>query len=280
VRARHYVLAAGAIGSPAVLLRSRAPDPHRNLGARTFLHPVVVSAALMPEAVNGFQGAPQTVYSDHFLHTAPIDGPLGYKLEAPPLHPVLFSTTVQGFGKAHAELMRRFTHTQVLLALVRDGFHRESDGGRVGLRGDGSPVLAYPLRDVFWDAAKRALLTMAEIQFAAGAKQVVPVHEQGILYSSWAEARAAIPKLAFEPLTARVVSAHVMGGCGMAGTPEQGVVDGNGRHWQLENLSVHDGSVFPTSIGANPQLSIYGLTARNASRLATALTGRALATTT
>ena len=28
LRARHYVLAAGAIGSPAVLLRSAAPDPH------------------------------------------------------------------------------------------------------------------------------------------------------------------------------------------------------------------------------------------------------------
>ena len=274
VRARHYVLAAGAIGSPAVLLRSRAPDPHRNLGARTFLHPVVLSAALMPEPVNGLRGAPQTVYSDHFLHTAPIDGPLGYKLEAPPLHPVLFGMTVQGFGKAHAELMRRFAHTQVLLALVRDGFHPESDGGRVGLRSDGSPVLAYPLRPVFWDAAKRALLSMAEIQFAAGAKQVVPVHEQGVLHSSWAEAREAIPRLAFEPLAARVVSAHVMGGCGMAATAEQGVVDANGRHWQLENLSVHDGSVFPTSIGANPQLSIYGLTARNASRLAAALTGR------
>jgi choline dehydrogenase-like flavoprotein len=102
----------------------------------------------------------------------------------------------------------------------------------------------------------------------------VPVHEQGVLHSSWAEAREAIPRLAFEPLAARVVSAHVMGGCGMAATAEQGVVDANGRHWQLENLSVHDGSVFPTSIGANPQLSIYGLTARNASRLAAALTGR------
>jgi choline dehydrogenase-like flavoprotein len=37
---------------------------------------------------------------------------------------------------------------------------------------------------------------------------------------------------------------------------------------------VHDGSLFPTSIGANPQLSIYGITARLASGLAQALTGR------
>jgi choline dehydrogenase-like flavoprotein len=33
-------------------------------------------------------------------------------------------------------------------------------------------------------------------------------------------------------------------------------------------LSVMDGSVFPTSIGANPQLSVYGLAWRSAARLA------------
>ena len=71
VRARHYVLAAGAIGTPALLLRSGAPDPHRTLGRRTFLHPTVVSAAVMPERVDGYAGAPQTIYSDHFLDRDP-----------------------------------------------------------------------------------------------------------------------------------------------------------------------------------------------------------------
>ena len=37
------------------------------------------------------------------------------------------------------------------------------------------------------------------------------------------------------------------------------------RFVQVENLTICDGSVFPTSIGANPQLSIYGLAARNIS---------------
>ena len=47
-----------------------------------------------------------------------------------------------------------------------------------------------------------------------------------------------------------------------------------GRYFGVENLSVHDGSVFPTSLGANPQLSIYAIAARNASLLAQDLTGR------
>jgi len=52
------------------------------------------------------------------------------------------------------------------------------------------------------------------------------------------------------------------------------VVDGRGRHHQLAQLSIFDGSVFPTSVGANPQLSIYGMVARNASLLARELTGK------
>src|SRR4029453_15972214 len=66
LRARAFVAAAGAIGTPALLLRSGTPDPHALVGERTFLHPSVVSAALMPERVDGFAGAPQSIYSDHF----------------------------------------------------------------------------------------------------------------------------------------------------------------------------------------------------------------------
>jgi len=44
--------------------------------------------------------------------------------------------------------------------------------------------------------------------------------------------------------------------------------------YHVDAVSVHDGSLFPTSIGANPQLSIYGITARLASGLAAALTGK------
>jgi len=52
------------------------------------------------------------------------------------------------------------------------------------------------------------------------------------------------------------------------------MVRGDLRHHEIENLFVVDGSVFPTSLGVNPQLSIYGLTALRASALAAALTGR------
>ncbi|MTV40985.1 GMC family oxidoreductase [Duganella radicis] len=273
LRASHFVLSGGAINTPGLLLRSMAPDPHGLLGKRTFLHPSLVSAAVFAQRVEGYAGAPQTVYSDHFLHTERIDGPIGYKLEAPPLHPLLAAVTLAGFGAEHAALMRQFPHVQVLLALLRDGFHPDAPGGSVGLV-DGAPVLDYPFSDFLWDGARRALLSMAEIQFAAGARTVTPTHERARAYRSWAEARAAIQALPFKLLQTRVVSAHVMGGCGMADDARLGVTGANGRYHGLANLSVHDGSLFPTAIGANPQLSIYAMVARLASALAQELTGR------
>lgn len=259
IDAKHVVLAGGAINSPALLLRSGLPDPHQRLGVRTFLHPVVMSAAHLPQPVEGWAGAPQTIYTDHFLGTQPIDGPMGYKLEAPPIHPVIFASSIPGFGQAQAELLRGFAQQHILLALLRDGFAADSPGGQVRLRPDGSPELDYPLNDFVMDGARRALLSMAEIQLAAGADWVLPVHEQGPRCRTWAEARAAIQALPLVPLQTRLVSAHVMGGCAMAMDPSRGVVRPDGVHWQVGNLSVHDGSLFPTSIGANPQLSIYGL---------------------
>lgn len=272
--ARHVVVAGGAINSPGLLMRSGLPDPHGLLGHRTFLHPVVLSAATFAQQVAGWQGAPQTIYSDHFLDLHPIDGPIGYKLEAPPVHPLIFTTSLRGFGREAAALFQAFPHTHVLLALLRDGFHADSPGGRVKLRRDGTPELDYPLTPFVMDGARRALLTMAELQFAAGARQVCTGHEWAPLYTSWAQAKADIAALPMEPLLTKVVSAHVMGGCAMAAEPSRGVVQPDAVHWQVDNLSVHDGSIFPTSIGANPQLSIYGIVTMLATRLAKRLSGR------
>lgn len=90
---------------------ARPPDPHGRLGQRTFLHPVVMAAAVMPQTVAGWQGAPQAIYTDHFLETQPIDGPMGCGWEAPPLHPLIFASTVPGFGASQAALLRQFPHT-------------------------------------------------------------------------------------------------------------------------------------------------------------------------
>lgn len=276
IRARHFILAAGAMATPALLIRSEVWDPYRHVGARTLLQPVALSAALMPKTVAAWQGAPQALYSDHFLNLDEIDGPLGFTIESAPVHPLMAAVALTGFGRFHRELMHQLPDLQLLLSGVRDGFHPLSVGGRVTLRGDGSPVLDYPLNETLWDAIRRAWLTMAEIQFAAGAKQVLPLHEDSQVWTSWQSARDAIYRLPFTKMKARLISAHVMGGAAMAREEKLGVVSSFGRHWYLENLSIMDASIFPTSLGVSPQLSVYALTARNASHLVKELTGKHL----
>jgi choline dehydrogenase-like flavoprotein len=274
VTAKHYVVSGGAINSPALLKRSDTPDPNDLLGTRTFLHPVAFTSAVYAQKVEGWAGAPQTIYTDHFLHTQPVDGPIGFKLEATPMHPGLTSVLLGGIGKDMKERLDNYPHTQLLLSLMRDGFHPESVGGNVMVNYDGSPILNYKITPYLMDGFRRSFLAMAEIQFAAGAQKVLPYHQHGRYYSNWAEAKAAINELDMRPFLTGMGSAHVMGGCRMAGDANQGVVRPDGVHWQVENLSVHDGSVFPTSVGANPQLSIYGVTTMLATRLAKSLSGK------
>jgi len=271
VRARHFVLSAGAIGTPALLLRSGAADPYRSIGRRTFLHPTAVSTAIFRDPVRADSGAPQSVYSDHFVDGVPFNGPIGYKLEVPPMHPVLMATALVGFGAEHAAFMARASHAQAVIALMRDGFHEQSAGGTVRLKSDGTPLLDYPISSYVWEGLRRSLVTMAQIQFAAGALSVLPLHESARPFTTFAEARAAIAALPMEIVRMRVMSAHVMGGCSMGEDEKTSVTDGRGGLRNVENVSVFDGSVFPTSLAANPQLSIYAMTARNAVALASRL---------
>ncbi|GAA5178065.1 GMC family oxidoreductase [Niveibacterium umoris] len=259
LQAKHFVLAGGAIGTPALLLRSAAPDPHRHTGARTFLHPVVLSAALMPEPVEAFTGAPQSIYIDEYLW--PKDGSMGFKLEVPPIHPLIASVVMSDFGEAHRHYMRQMNHWYVAIALLRDGFHEQSQGGRVVLDGHGDPQLDYPLTDYVWAGARKAFHAMADLQYAVGAKTVLPIHLDAKATTRVADAHAQIDALKLATRRTKVVSAHVMGGAAMSPDEKGGVVRPDGVHHQLENLSVHDGSILPTSLGANPQLTIYGLTA-------------------
>ena len=275
LRGRHVVLAGGAINSPGLLMRSGAPDPHQRLGKRTFLHPVNFNLAQYDTDINGFYGAPQSIYSDHFQWNNGTTGPIGFKLEVPPMQPSITSALLGGHGQTHFERMHKLAQSNILIALMRDGFDERSQGGSVSLRDDGNPVLDYPLDDYIWDGARRAWLAMGEIQFAAGASAVMPVHSQGQLSRSWAEFQQQVEGLRYAIYDVRLASAHVMGGCAMGEDPSRSVTDSQGGHHQIENLSVFDGSLFPTSIGANPQLSIYGLVSKLSSSLATRLQGAA-----
>jgi choline dehydrogenase-like flavoprotein len=271
IKARHYILAGGAINNPALLLRSSTPNPHGRTGKRTMIHPVNLTVAQMPERIDGFYGAPQSIASDEFQWKYDTSNAPGFKLEVPPMYVGLSSAIFGQHGKALVADQAMLPYTNAMLALLRDGFHADSLGGEVRIDEHGYPLLDYDISDYLWRGVKKSYLRMAEAQFAAGAKRVSPGHLDGRWCTSWHEAQDHIERLPYEKFRVALFTAHLMGGCAMGEDERQSVVNSEGRHHQLENLSILDGSVFPTSIGANPQLSIYGMTAKNATRLIAAL---------
>ncbi|MEL6317821.1 MAG: GMC family oxidoreductase N-terminal domain-containing protein [Pseudomonadota bacterium] len=273
VRARAVALAAGAIRTPALLMRSGAPDPSGQLGRRTFLHPVVGSVGIMRQKIEPYYGAPQTVYSDQFLW--PDDSSrVGFKLETPPIQPLLAAAALdKSFGPEHAALMRRLPRFHGQIALMRDGFSGGAPGGAVTLQGSEGFALDYPVTPALADGFRRGLAAMMELQFAAGARAVLPWHLTARPLASLAAARAWLDAADLRPGRLMLGSAHVMGGCAMGGPAHaaDSPLDEDGRLRALEGLWVVDGSAFPTSLGVNPQVTIFALARRAALTLAARL---------
>lgn len=257
VKAKYVVLAGGGINSPILMMRSNLPDPYMNLGHRTFLHPVTISLARFPERIDGFAGAPQSVYSDHFLW--PEDERMGFKIESAPIHPALTSSLLHYHGEFAAEIMRSFRHFQAAIALSRDGFHQDSVGGKVVVLKNGRFGLDYAWTDYLVESYKRSLKTLAAIQLAAGALEVLPLHKEAKFFKTIHEVERFLMSCSSNRFDFSVVSAHVMGGCAIGADPKKSVVDSYGRHHQIENLFVFDGSVFPTSLGVNPMETILAV---------------------
>ncbi|MCP5041394.1 MAG: GMC family oxidoreductase [bacterium] len=274
VSAPWVIVAAGAISGPGLLMRSQVPDPHALLGKRTFLQIHNYSLALMPERLDPFYGAPQSVYSDQFTWRDGVTGRAGFNLEAVGAQPVTMMNFFKGIGADLEQFARELPHRHTMVAQIRDGFSDQSPGGVVRLRDDESALLDYPLNDYFWEAVRSSYLVMAECQFAAGASKVRPATADARDYLGWDEARSAISSLPLRTPNVFLNSTHPLGGCAMSADVRSGVVREDGQHHQVENLRVIDGSVFPTSLGVNPSLSIYALAARNASKLAAEITGQ------
>ncbi len=63
----------------------------------------------------------------------------------------------------------------------------------------------------------------------------------------------------FEVLLDAPTTAHILGGCVMGESSEEGVVDRQGRVFGYPGLYVADGSVVPANLNANPALTITAL---------------------
>jgi choline dehydrogenase-like flavoprotein len=267
IKAKYFVLSAGAINSPAILMRSGLGGGM--VGRRTMLHPVVGVAAKYKDPIEPFYGAPQSVASHQFADRG---DKIGYFLEAAPLHPMLAALATTGFGADHHARVQQLPNLAAHVSLCIDGFHPSEIGGTVELKPSGAPVLDYPLPQHVWEGLREGLKTLARINLAAGAEVVSTQHEPSVEIRNEKDIDK-IDSARFEPNCILVFSAHIMGGCMVGGNPQTSVVRGGDlRHHELANLHVVDGSIFPTSLGVNPSETIYGISHLVGSRLAQSFT--------
>lgn len=264
VKAKRFVVSGGAINSPALLLRSGLDDGGR-VGQRTFLHPVIGSGGLYAEPIRSYTGAPQSAVSHHFARR---DDEVGFFLEVAPWYPVEAATALPGFGKEHLAEMKKIENVALHLAIAIDGFHEDVAGGTVTLRPSGTPLLTYAIPERLWRTFRFAQKRLAEEQFASGAKTVITLHDPPLALSGVGDLHR-VDERPYDVGRVAVFTAHQMGGCAMGDDARTSIVRSEDlRHHTLKNLHVIDGSVFPTSLGVNPQESIYGLSRLMATRLA------------
>jgi choline dehydrogenase-like flavoprotein len=258
VRAPRVVVAAGGIESPALMLRSGVALPQ--LGRNLYLHPTTAIAGVYGERVESWSGPPQTIVSNHF---AAIDGEYGFRLETAPAHPGLLAFALPWTSAAqHRRLMRRAPHVSAIIALTRD-----SVGGRVSVRGDGSAVIDYVPGRAEQGLIARGIAAAARVHLAAGSTEVHTLHTRALsIRQTAATTNADIDAFCERVLAARVArnwcliaSAHQMGTCRMGSDRQSAVCDERGEIFGVKDLYVADASAFPAASGVNPMITVMAL---------------------
>jgi choline dehydrogenase-like flavoprotein len=240
-------LAASATASAALVLASGLDDPARLSGLGLHLHPAATVAAVFDEELRAWKGVPQSVECTEHLHgTDP-----ARRLWLLPVfaHPAGVAGMMPGFGPALMERMRQYPHLAAASAMLHD-----HGSGRVSADREGRPRLHYQLDPADGAALAHGMAEAARIWLAAGARVVLPPDGEPVTSLAGAERLRERPARPQDP---PLIAVHPMGGLAMAGSPHRGPVDPEGRHRGLRGLWVADGSLFPTSTGGPPQLTIY-----------------------
>ena len=127
------------------------------------------------------------------------------------------------------------------------------------------PIVTYRMSARDKVAMFRAIRLTAETYFAADAKVVhLPVLGSGPVD---ADGLARFPLEQVSPTKIECGSQHPLGTCRMGTAAAWSGVNANGRLWGTENVYVADGSVIPSSLGVNPQLTIMAMSTRIAERI-------------
>jgi choline dehydrogenase-like flavoprotein len=255
VRARRAVIVAGgALGTPELLQRSGLGGGQ--VGRNLHIHPACWIGARYEEEVRGWDGVMQSFYIDQWEQERIL-------LEAT-FTPLAFGGAwLLGAGRSHQEAMLDFGHIGSI------GVHlSDHSSGRVGLGSQGSLRASYSLtRD---DVGRLAfgIARAAEVHFAAGATEVYPnIPRVGVLKPG---DLAGFEATSFKPSELRLEAFHPMGTARIAADPRQGACAPDGSVHGTRDLYVADASLFPTSVGVNPMMTVIAFSKQIARSVAAA----------
>lgn len=254
IRAGIVVVAGGAVGSSALLLRSGFARRLPRLGEGFTCHPAFILVAEHAHTITNDVGHPKSFFVDRAEEE-------GYVLETCMYFPFTTAKNLTGFGAEHSTMMRAYPRLQMILVLACD---RAVQRNRITVSTTGRPVVHYTFTDDVVRSMVAATRAAARIFFAAGAVRVhAPVARPHIIERSQAShIDDLISERHFLPGTTTVSAAHLMGGCGMGRTASDSVTDGQGRVHGVPWLRVADSSLFPDALEINPYLTIMSLADR------------------
>jgi choline dehydrogenase-like flavoprotein len=253
VEARMIVCAAGAVGTPALLLRSGLPLP-KTLGRGFTCHPALILVAEHAQPITNDVGHPKSFFVDRAEEE-------GFVLETCMYFPFTTAKALTGFGAAHSAMMRAFPRQQQILVLAVDHAAPEN---HIAVDPRGNPVVHYRFSREALDGLVRGNRAAARIFFAAGAVRVhAPFADPPVLGAAEADRlETRIHRRNWKPGKQSVSAAHLMGGCAMGRGAGESVTDAWGRVHGVPWLRVADASLFPDALEINPYVTIMALADR------------------
>jgi choline dehydrogenase-like flavoprotein len=244
VRAKVVVVACGSMHTPILLRRSGLGSVH--IGRHLTLHPAVRIGALFDEAVDGWDGALQSVYTDHYLSE-------GIWLNGVYSAVNVLAAAFPGLGRDHRRLVKSMPNLAFFGGMVHD-----EGGGQVRRWLSREPLITYKMIRRDKERLLKTIQILGKMAFGAGAREVLlPIFGMPTITKPKELDFLSENKLAAGRV--ECMAFHPLGSAKMSATPESGVVKPTGETWDVDNLFVIDGSILPTSIGVNSQLPIMAV---------------------
>ena len=267
VRAPQVVLAAGALETPGVLLRSGIGGPA--VGRHLRLHPCTATFGSYGEDMRAWWGAPHTGLVDEF---APLDDGYGFLIESVQYTTGLAASAVPWRdARQHKQALEDFHSAATFVGLLRD---RGDQNGKVVLDPTGIAQPFYSLHDPADQAmTRKALDVQVRIHQAAGAHQIIALADGMPVWNQGDDLEDYIRRVQRVPLRAgamRLFAAHQMGTARMGTDPSTSVAGPTGELHDTPGVWIGDTSAFPTASGTNPMITVMALSHRTAEQLAAA----------